>query len=29
MKPCKIKICGLSRFSDILAVNQAGPGIGG
>ena len=25
MKPCKIKICGLSRFSDILAVNQAGP----
>lgn len=25
MEPCKIKICGLSRFSDIMAVNEAGP----
>ena len=25
MRPCKIKICGLSRFSDIMAVNEAGP----
>lgn len=25
MEPCKIKICGLSRFADILAVNEALP----
>lgn len=25
MDPCKIKICGLSRFCDILAVNEAIP----
>lgn len=25
MEPCKIKICGLSRFSDVLAANEAGP----
>lgn len=25
MEPCKIKICGLSRFSDILAANEAAP----
>lgn len=25
MEPCKIKICGLSRFADILAVNEAQP----
>lgn len=25
MEPCKIKICGLSRFSDIIAVNEVMP----
>lgn len=25
MEPCKIKICGISRFSDIIAVNEVMP----
>lgn len=29
MEPCKIKICGLSRFVDIIAVNEARPDYAG
>ncbi|MCC8027060.1 MAG: phosphoribosylanthranilate isomerase [Clostridium sp.] len=29
MEPCKIKICGLSRFADIMAVNEARPDYAG
>ena len=29
MEPCRIKICGLSRFADIMAVNEAMPDYAG
>lgn len=29
MEPCKIKICGLSRFVDVMAVNEARPDYAG